>query len=264
MKLCIYSWFGYPIPTRERASMIREAGFDSVMIWWGDEYLPYTGEPKETLPDLFRASGLEVENVHMPYAGANHLWRDDLAGEAIFERCASCIEGCRTWNIPTAVMHPTSGDAPPPLSETGFERIRRLAEKAEECGVNLALENVRRPDYMEAVFSRVDSDRLKFCYDSGHENCFTPDLDVLETFGRRLVTMHLHDNNGKLDQHLLPFDGTISWERVMKRLASLGWDGPLCFESAASHDRLGRYTATEYLSELTKRAERLAEMLRAE
>ena len=49
MKLCIYSWFGYPIPTRERASMIREAGFDSVMIWWGDEYLPYTGEPKEVL-----------------------------------------------------------------------------------------------------------------------------------------------------------------------------------------------------------------------
>lgn len=263
MKFGIYAWFGYPLPMRTRASMIRRAGFDFVMLWWGDERSSNPDEAKEKLPELFRKEGLEIENVHMPYAGVNDLWLDKTEGEAVFGRLASCIEDCGTHGIPSAVMHPTSGDTPPPFSEIGFDRIRRLVGRAEECHVNLALENMRRPEYMDPVFSRIESDRLKFCYDSGHENCFTPATDILGIYGRRLVTMHLHDNNGRLDQHRLPFNGTVPWGRVTERLSSLGWEGPLCFESDASLEALREYTAEEYLNEVIGRARKLEGMMRS-
>ena len=261
MKLCIYAWFGFPLPMRTRAAMIRAAGFDSVMLWWGDEYTPKNAdERKETLPDLFRRAGLEIENMHMPFAGVNDLWLDERSGEEVFERFAACIEDCRTYGIPKAVMHPTAGYEPPPFSEVGLDRVRRLVGLAETCGVDLAVENMRRPDYLDRIFAAIGSDRLKFCYDSGHENCFTPGVDVLGRFGEKLVTMHLHDNGGKLDQHMLPFSGTIDWGRVAGQLSRPGYDGPLCFESDASHEKDRSYAAEEYLDEVVKRARKLEGM----
>lgn len=29
----IFSWFGFPIPMEERLRMIKDAGFDSVLLW---------------------------------------------------------------------------------------------------------------------------------------------------------------------------------------------------------------------------------------
>ncbi|SCG84390.1 hypothetical protein DW1_2830 [Proteiniborus sp. DW1] len=33
--------FGYAIESKKRFSLIREAGFDCVMLWWGDEFKRY-------------------------------------------------------------------------------------------------------------------------------------------------------------------------------------------------------------------------------
>lgn len=68
------------------------------------------------------------------------------------------------------------------------------------------------------MLDRIDSDHVGFCYDSGHENAFTPDADYLDSYADRLFAMHLHDNDGHHDQHRLPFTGTVDWE---KRVAQL-------------------------------------------
>jgi sugar phosphate isomerase/epimerase len=59
--------------------------------------------------------------------------------------------------------------------------------------------------YIDNIFKNIKSDRLKFCYDSGHENCFTPGADFLAKYGDKLAALHHHDNDGSSDQHLLPF-----------------------------------------------------------
>jgi sugar phosphate isomerase/epimerase len=73
----------------------------------------------------------------------------------------------------------------------------------------IALENLRKPEYLDFLFDNIKSDKLKFCYDSGHNNCFTPEIDCLGKYGDKLIALHLHDNDGTCDQHLLPFNGTM-------------------------------------------------------
>lgn len=64
----------------------------------------------------------------------------------------------------------------------------------------------------------IESDHLGFCYDSGHENCFHQDADCLSLYGNRLFAVHLDDNFGDADTHLLPYDGTVNWNSIKEKL----------------------------------------------
>ena len=36
--ITIYDWFGYELPIKERYRLIKEAGFDGVLLWWSDGF----------------------------------------------------------------------------------------------------------------------------------------------------------------------------------------------------------------------------------
>jgi sugar phosphate isomerase/epimerase len=40
----------------------------------------------------------------------------------------------------------------------------------------------------------------------------------------------VHDNRGRSDDHLLPFDGTIDWAGTLLAVQKIGYDGPFMFE----------------------------------
>jgi len=37
--ITIYDWFGYELPIKERYRLIKEAGFDGVLLWWSNGLL---------------------------------------------------------------------------------------------------------------------------------------------------------------------------------------------------------------------------------
>lgn len=58
----IYYWFGYQIQNNERFKLIKEANFDNVLLWWGDEFASsystisaeeYLGIAHEKITSLF-------------------------------------------------------------------------------------------------------------------------------------------------------------------------------------------------------------------
>ena len=53
---------------------------------------------------------------------------------------------------------------------------------------------------------------------------------VLEDFGCRLAVLHVSDNHGEKDDHLLPREGIIDWERFTRFLASLTYGGDMLLE----------------------------------
>ena len=61
-------------------------------------------------------------------------------------------------------------------------------------------------------------------------------MDALETVAGYLVTTHLHDNRGRTDDHLLPFEGVIDWPELLIGFQKVGYDGTLMFELAAAAD----------------------------
>jgi sugar phosphate isomerase/epimerase len=45
-----------------------------------------------------------------------------------------------------------------------------------------------------------------------------------------VICTHLHDNDGKKDQHLPPFQGIIAWEKFLHGLLEAGYKGTYTFE----------------------------------
>ncbi len=244
MKTGIYYWFGYPIELNERFKLINEAGFDNVLLWWGDEFEEFIG-PKEYVPEMARKHNLYVENAHLPYEKANLLWQDNADANALTEKYIEYIAGCGQCGIPCAVLHITGGNTPPSPNSYGVENLKKICGAAEDSSVIIALENLRRPDYLHYVFSRIESDNLMFCYDSGHDNCHKTDVDLVSLYGHKLAALHLHDNNGIQDQHLLPGEGIIDWDALALKIKAAGYTGAASLESVCLKNK--KLSAIDYL-----------------
>lgn len=215
--------FGYVLSMEQRYHMIRQTGFDGVMLWWSEAF-----EQRDYLNTSLMAhkEGLFIENIHAPFVEIDNFWRDNLLGDALTGCFLQCVVDCDAFEIPTMVMHLSSclNDLPP-LTALGLDRMKRIAEMAERHGVNVALENLLKNDYISFIFDHIDSPNIGFCYDSGHHNFLTPNEDLLSQYSSRLMALHLHDNDGDDDQHILPFDGTIGWPATMKKITEIGYSG---------------------------------------
>lgn len=230
MPLGIFAWFGYELPLAESLRHIRAAGFDQVLLWWGE----FEGDiPLMEQPDTVRRLGLQVENAHAPFQGCNSLWVDGLEGDAYVDSLINCINGCADTGVPTLVVHLTDLANPPICHMRGVERLKRAVEAAEKRQVVLAFENLRHTPHLFTVMKNFTSPYVGFCYDSGHHNGWCQGAPFLKKFGSRLAALHLHDNNRIKDLHNLPFDGNIHWRELAKKLAATGYCGGVSLEVQA-------------------------------
>lgn len=225
--ITIFDYFGFEVPYKERYRLIKEAGFDGVLLYWSDEFgnVNYKWNPEQA-----RNAGLYIENIHTSFDNINDFWIDNLNGKEITDYLLQCVNDCNDYEIPTMIVHLTSGDNPPPYNLIGLDRIKIITERAEHKGVNVALENLRKYDFLEYVFDRIHSRRLGFCFDSGHQNCRCKNVDLLSMYGDKLMALHLHDNDESGDQHRMPFDGNINWNVVMKKLTDINYSGSIALE----------------------------------
>ena len=108
-----------------------------------------------------------------------------------------------------------------------------LKPTSESTGVQLALENLgyKSWDSLERVFENYPDTYIGLCYDSGHANIRADDgLEKLEKFKHRLISLHLHDNDGEEDQHRLLFSGSVDWEGLAPILATSSYQKLISME----------------------------------
>ena len=254
------SWFGYKLKTEEQMKLIKDAGFDSVCFWWGSE--GFNG-PKEHQVDSAISNNLYIDNIHMPYvwaereistnptykyASCNDFWVNNEDGEYVLKRTLECLSECADYEIPIAVAHITIGHNPHPANDTGIDRIKRIIDLAERKDVIFAIENTQNPEYVEKVFEALESDKLKFCYDSGHDRIWGNRFaELVEKYSDKLVTTHLHDNHGYNDDHLIPGDGNMDFEKLKKAFINANYQGDLMFEIIAESEKAKTESVEEYL-----------------
>ena len=71
-----------------------------------------------------------------------------------------------------------------------------------------------------------------FCLDVGHALLVGKEIySTIQEIGRNLVALHVHDNDGRNDQHLFPYMGVMDWDRFVKGLKDAGYKGALSFET---------------------------------
>jgi len=92
------------------------------------------------------------------------------------------------------------------------------------------------------------------CFDYGHANLMGDLGDAIETVSGHLWTTHVHDNDGRKDDHRVPFAGRIDWDAAIMETQKIGYDGVLMFEVADTGDSI------EVLKRTVKARERLEHM----
>jgi sugar phosphate isomerase/epimerase len=130
----------------------------------------------------------------------------------------------------------------PAPAENNRDAARRSVEAlqrvAEPLGVRIAVEVIpnelsRAGSLVHFVETDLDGIDVGVCLDFGHAHMDGDLVEAIEIVSGHLVATHLHDNRGRADEHLVPFDGTIDWPAAMTAVQKVGYDGTLLMEIAA-------------------------------
>ncbi len=253
--MCLWAIDGLSI--EEYASLLKEYGFETTFE------IPTDMEKTVKNAEVLAKYGINFDSLHAPWSHINSMWREGEEGDTTLKRLTYSIDICKEAGSPICVVHLSSGLTPPPPTDAGRARYIRLVEHAEKKGITIAFENQRMLGNIGWAFEEFkDSAHVGFCYDCGHEGCFTPGREYMPLFGKKLVCTHIHDNNGVFneDLHRLPFDGTLDYARVTRQIRQSGFEGPLMLEVTGKNDFYASFSIHDFFARASEGAKKLREM----
>lgn len=252
------SFFG-GTPYEKQVECLKNVGVSRTFI--GSEYPEF-----DKVMECFEKNGIICETLHAPFNKINDIWYEGEAGDEMLDRLIDSVDKCARYKIPVTVVHLSSGCPMTAISEIGDKRFEKLVNYAVEKGVTVAFENQRYLENLQHGFEK--NPKAGFCWDCGHESCFTPGLKFMPLFGDKLVALHISDNacEYNADNHVLPFDGKIDFEQVAKELAENGYEGTLMLEITKNAAYNGEkiyenMTEEEFYERAAASARRLADMV---
>ena len=138
--------------------------------------------------------------------------------------------------------------------ENSIETWQKVMDAATKIGLRVAVENVfdEEPEALQMLIEKIDSPDFGFCFDTGHFNLFsTVTMEQwFESLGRRLVEVHLHDNDGNADSHWALGRGNIDFEKFFG-LLNVNASAPVL--TLEVHEKDGLETSLEQVKQFMKR-----------
>ncbi len=103
--------------------------------------------------------------------------------------------------------------------------------------MRIALENLTDGNFttVRRVLGEYPSDVVGLCYDSGHGNITGDGFEQLERVKDRLISLHLHDNDGIGDDHLPLFGATVDWLKLAGIIARSSYTKMVSLEVSMRH-----------------------------
>lgn len=252
------------VSERDALEMIKEAGFEVFFSSRG-----YKIEDVVEIKKRADGLGLEYEFIHAPYRSINEMWMEGDGYLEVFDYMKASIDAAAECDIPYVITHVSSGWNAPNVNDLGLSRYDELVRYAKERGVTLAFENLRMLGNIACLVDRYEKmDNVRFCFDCGHEHCYTKTVSMMDVFTNRVCCTHIHDNHGRpfddkvsdRDEHLLPFDGTYDYERMMRKLDKYDYRGSLMLEVSQSVANYKEMPCEEFLKTAYERIKKISEM----
>ena len=178
-------------------------------------------------------------SVHAPISDINIASLNERIREDSILEILTTAESAASLNIDTITIHPgLTSMAVPYMEEKAVEKAKKSLSSIDrisaEYGVRIAVENMPSFPFMlghtaEEMNDLIGMTNLGFCLDIGHANTTGQIDELIKTFRDRLVNVHIHDNNGEMDEHLTLGEGNIDFKRVIESLK--GYTGNFIIES---------------------------------
>jgi sugar phosphate isomerase/epimerase len=211
-------------------------GIDVVANWVKNDGDRHVGK----LKDAVEQHGLRFVQAHGPMFSN---YAEELAGSPALT--PPCLEWCARLKAPWMVMHPLTVDRSASRSENlaaNLSYFRDMLPAMERHGVGVAIENMsdvfggpRRygavPEDLVELCDHLAHPLFGLCWDTGHANLqHLSQRAALGMLGSRLKVLHVQDNDGLQDNHILPYHGNIKWDEVLAGLKAAGYTGEWTFE----------------------------------
>lgn len=240
--------------SREHFLEISAHGFQRVEVFATRTHFDYQNpEEVANLQQWLAEAGLELHGVHAPigesFRGGRWGPPLTLASSETEIRARAMEETERALQIarriPFAVLVVHIGltrsqqrSAADNSRDAARRSIDELGRIAAPLGVRLALEVIpnelsRPASLVHFIETVLEDSEVGICLDFGHAHMNGDLVDAIETVSEHLVTTHVHDNRGRTDDHLVPFDGTIDWPAALTAVQKVGYDGTFLLEIAA-------------------------------
>jgi sugar phosphate isomerase/epimerase len=105
--------------------------------------------------------------------------------------------------------------------DAAFTSLEHLKIFAKERGAEILLENgtdaLSTPERL-LQFIQYTRLELSACFDVGHAHITGGVVQGMEILKPLAATVHLNDNRGEKDEHLMPLEGTVDWPPVIAAL----------------------------------------------
>ena len=235
--------FGESLLAEDHLRLIRDAGFQLLEIfaapghfeWQDRDYVAYMAK-------LIHDLGMGVYSLHAPWAPGQDIAAVEASQrQASIEAVLRAVDALVTMEGRVLVLHP---GATPSSILSGADQLElsraSIATVTAYCagkGVLVALENP--PPYelagataeMRALYQHfAPNPTLQACFDTGHAHITPSGVMCIIDIPKDILLVHLSDNAGESDDHLMPGSGTIAWNEFFNLLRQRDFDACLMLE----------------------------------
>ena len=189
-------------------------------------------------------NGLQIHQLHGAWPHVDDLTEEGRA--ATIEYFKKDILGAHYLGCPRVIVHPCmfkgwGKGTREEMFDINVQLLRSLQPYAEKYGVTVCLENMpflkefafSSIAELKAVIREVNSPFIKICLDTGHLNTSKEDMyEALLLLGEDLSALHVHDDRFGQDRHLIPFQGEVDWDKFIKGLRDISFQGCISLETS--------------------------------
>ena len=220
--------------------LIKEAGFDGIDLQTMHKRDLLNGhiEAAKNTKRLLEEIGLICNLAHAPFRSCKYGMDFDLSNP-VFREIVNALEYASIVGAKYVVVHGIMTPMGPRTYESlqyNYQFFKTLAPYARQFGVCIALENegegLPNPLVVRELLRMLDDPCFVTLVDTGHARlCLVRPQDFIRDLPRgSLRGLHIQDNRGEKDDHLLPGMGIMNWDKILRALAEVGYDGDFNLE----------------------------------
>lgn len=238
MKLSVWSSYYYVLSPEDALRKFKSHGFDYCELSCEhSEVLLERGDAKAVGAEFgkfAREIGVEVSQGHLFFWGKKIC---DPKDRALIKRQLDLFVAI---GIKNAVLH-----CDPLADENGVKAPIDIARKENIKAISELLDYVKGTDLVICLENLITSPavnsveglmyfiehfnhkNLGICLDTGHLNINDKNqVAFIKRAGKHIKALHLADNEGKSDQHLMPYGkGNVDFASVIRETKALGYEG---------------------------------------
>jgi len=240
VKVGVSTWSLLNVELNSAVRAIGDAGFEYIELWGEVPHAYHDRTDRKRLKDTLSTYNLTT-TLHAPFTDLNLATPFQHVKGAVAKTLGEFVRFGVDLGVSMITAHPGSVHNEGLVPESTENAVRILREMVKESGgrLTICIENQAHStskyhfplastiESLELMLAEVEGSRFTLDTGHAHVNGLDP-LSLVERVGPKLAEIHLSDNAGTADDHLVPSEGTAPLSRFLDKVS--GADVLLCLE----------------------------------